>query len=79
MVKVQPLEPVTFEQIKSRLEALQVLVSSLKADDLVRAQKIAQIQHERQTLEAQLAQFKADLERAKVQPLGTKSETRVLN
>ena len=79
MVKVEAVKTIDLEEIKTRARKLQELVSNLKTDDLVRAQKLVFIRQEKLFLEQQLSTIKTELEFARTQIKLEIPESRVLN
>ena len=79
MVEVEAVKTIDLEEIKTRARKLQELVSSLKTDDLVRAQKLVFIRQEKLFLEQQLSTIKTELEFARTQIKLEIPESRVLN
>lgn len=79
MVKVEPIEPLNLEDIKSRLRDLQEHVSQLKSETGIRTKSLEMIQQERLFLQQQLIILKAELEWARGQNMPLDLETRVIN
>ena len=79
MVEVEAVKTIDLEEIKTRARKLQELVSNLKTDDLVRAQKLVFIRQEKLFLEQQLSTIKTELEFARTQIKLEIPESRVLN
>ena len=79
MVEVEAVKTIDLEEIKTRARKLQELVSNLKTDDLVRAQKLVFIRQEKLFLEQQLSTIKTELEFARTQIKLEILESRVLN
>jgi glycyl-tRNA synthetase (class II) len=79
MVKVEPVQTLNLEEIKTRLRDLQALVEQLKSDAVVRAKSLEKIQQERVFLQQQLIIIKAELEQARGQNIPEVIEPRVIN
>jgi glycyl-tRNA synthetase (class II) len=79
MVKVEPVQTLNLEEIKTRLRDLQALVEQLKSDAVIRAKSLEAIQQERVFLQQQLIVIKAELEQARGQNIPEVIEPRVIN
>jgi glycyl-tRNA synthetase (class II) len=79
MVKVEPVQTLNLEEIKTRLRDLQALVEQLKSDAVIRAKSLEAIQQERMFLQQQLIVIKAELEQARGQNIPEVIEPRVIN